>query len=184
MLVSLSLLAFAAGCTAAAGNGNGNDSTDGTSSALMNDSNLVGKYYDRSVPAGGIAKLTLSADGHFDASVDAAGTAKCITAPCLLPLSGTWTSSTDDGAVRLSLDIPGAAARVYEVNKYEGQLTITGADGQVEHLTMLDADQCIIDSDCNAANNEVCAPKVCAMLCAESSPFCCGASVCQAKSAN
>jgi hypothetical protein len=184
MLVSLSLvaLAFAAGCTAAAEAGD--DGAAGASSALMNDSSLVGKYYDRSLPAGGIAKLTLSADGHFTASVDAAGTAECITAPCLLPLSGTWASSKDDGAVRLNLDVPGAAARVYEVNKYEGQLTITAADGHIEHLTMLDADQCLIDSDCNAANDEVCAPKVCAMLCAQNSPFCCGASVCRAKSGN
>jgi hypothetical protein len=151
------------------------------SDALMSDASLVGKYYGKRVPSGGIARLTLSADGSFSAMTDAGDSAECIAAPCLLQASGTWTVTKGEGQQTLSLAAPGEAARAFAVTKYEGDLTITGADGKAQTLTMLDADQCLNDSDCSSAQR--CAPRVCAMLCASDSPFCCGVSTCQTPTA-
>src|SRR5262245_22813455 len=85
------------------------ESSDGVAShALMTDT-LVGKYYERSVPPGGIARITLDSDGTYTASFDAAGTAECIAAPCLIPESGVWNTATDDGSVSLRLQRSGGA---------------------------------------------------------------------------
>jgi hypothetical protein len=177
-LLAVSVLGLGTvGCAAAADSSDGD--VAGSQAALFNDSSLVGKYYDSAVPSGGIARITLGSDGTYTASVDPAGTIQCMTAPCLLQESGTW-SMTKGTVVSLSLVSQGAPVRSFTVKKIEGQLELT-AHGRTQKLTELDADQCLDSSDC--AEDSVCAPRVCAMMCASGSPFCCGVSTCKAKSA-
>jgi hypothetical protein len=176
--LSASVLALAlVGCAAAAET---SDETASSNDALVTDT-LVGKYYDRAFPAGGIARITLDSDGTYTASFDAAGTAECVTAPCLIPESGSWSTARDGETVNLRLIRSGAALRSFEITKLGGQLSVTGPDGKVQKLTELDADQCLDDSDCTAGKNQFCAPKVCAMMCASGSAYCCGASTCRSR---
>jgi hypothetical protein len=142
---------------------------------------IVGKYYDESVPSGGIARLTLASSGKYTAHFEAGGAAFCITAPCLLPESGTWSArSTDTGMrLRLAANGSGSGARSFDVRMTGGQLVVSVIGRDPQKLTTLDANQCLDDADCTAA--EECAPRLCLMFCAAGDPFCCGPSTCTSK---
>ena len=52
----------------------------------------------------------------------------CITAPCLLPESGTWgISKASNGTLRLRLTAHGTAARYFTAKKVNGDLVLTAA---------------------------------------------------------
>jgi hypothetical protein len=178
-LFSLCILAYgAAGCAVSA---DGSEDAAEAHAQLSNaDESLVGRYYARSVPAGGIARLTLSASGAYTAQVDATGRAECIAAPCLLPESGTWSTRETGRGVSLELREAGASARSYDVTTADGRIEITIA-GHKQELTELGANQCITDGDCDEGS--ACARRVCRMACLTGDPFCCAVSTCAPKPA-
>jgi hypothetical protein len=180
-VIALSLAAV--GC-AAASDPSADDQTEASQDELAVNaarSVLAGKYYDRSVPFGGIGRLTLTRDGKYTAHMEAGERAICLTSPCLIPESGTWTATKlASGSYRLRLLVGGDAARVYTASKdnNSGELNVT-IGGKTQHLTSLDANGCLDDGDCSAT--EECGPKLCLMYCLAGDPFCCGPSTCQPK---
>ncbi|MBX3186829.1 MAG: hypothetical protein KF819_07435 [Labilithrix sp.] len=140
---------------------------------------LVGSYWTHAPAFGGFGRLALKANGRYTAQVDPAGTAFCITSPCLLPESGTWNATRKaGGGYRVRIRANGAPSRWYDAVKSGGFLELTRA-GKTETLNVLGAGACLDDADCKA--NEACGPKVCLMWCAVGDPFCCGPSTCQPK---
>ena len=146
---------------------------------------LVGKYYSHAPIFGGFGRLELKSNGKYTAQVDPAGTAVCITSPCLLPEIGTWKATKrPNGTFRLSIKTPGHAARVYEASKFDASIDWTTGitltrNGKTETLNTLAANACIDNADCTAA--EECGPKFCLMYCLVNDPSCCGPSTCQPK---
>lgn len=142
-------------------------------------SQLVGGYWTRNPAFGGFARLTLKADGKYTASVDPAGTALCVTSPCVLPESGTWNATKKaGGGFRLRIRAAGAASRYYVAAKSGDSLTLTRA-GKTETLRALGTNACLDDADCSTGQE--CGPKVCLMYCHVDDPFCCGPSTCRPK---
>jgi hypothetical protein len=87
---------------------------------------LVGKYTSDAPIFGGFGRLELKANGKYVAQVDPAGTAVCVTAPCLLPESGTWSATKrSNGTFRLSIRTPGRAARIYTASKFDASIDWT-----------------------------------------------------------
>lgn len=148
---------------------------------------LVGAYWTHAPAFGGFARLTLSANGKYTASVDAGGTAVCITSPCVLPESGTWNATKKaGGGYRLRIRPTGGSSRWYGAAKSTAAGGVTlklthgaGAGAVEETLYALDANACLDDADCKAT--EECGPKLCLMYCAVDDPFCCGPSTCRPK---
>jgi hypothetical protein len=142
-------------------------------------SQLVGSYWTHAPAFGGFGRLNLKANGKYDAQVDPAGTAFCITSPCLLPESGSWNATKKaGGGYRLRIRANGEPSRWYDATKSGGFLKLTRA-GKTETLNALAANACLDDSDCKA--DQECGPKVCLMWCAVGDPFCCGTSTCKPK---
>lgn len=139
---------------------------------------LVGKYYTPSPAFGGLARLTLAADGTYWAELDAAGRALCVTSPCLIPESGTFNAVKSGGKIRLRIRPTGGPSRWYDAVKGASELTLTRA-GTSETLFALEANGCLDDKDCS--EGEQCGPKLCLMWCAVDDPFCCGPSTCEPK---
>jgi hypothetical protein len=141
---------------------------------------LAGKYYDPSVPFAGIGRLTLDENGEYTAHFEAGGRALCITSPCLIPESGTWTAfATPNGTFRIVLRPTGDAFRQLEARFVTGGLEVKGPGRTTQTLRSLGADGCLDDADCGPS--ERCGPKVCLMYCAVGDPFCCGPSKCEAR---
>ncbi len=140
---------------------------------------LVGKYYTHTPTFGGFARLTLNSNGKYTASVDPAGTALCVTAPCVIPESGTWNASKIGGKLRLRIRPAGDVSDYYIAVKSDGKLTLTAPGKPEQNLIALGANACLDNADCSA--NEECGPKLCLMWCAVDDPFCCGPSTCQPK---
>jgi hypothetical protein len=158
------------------------DAADSNAALSSDTVGLIGKYFDRAVPQGGIARLTLESNGTYAAEVDANGAVLCVRAPCLLHEAGRWTAQPTARGMSLTLDPESASGRAYDVKQLSGRLELSSVGGKTQQLVRLADNQCLDDSDCAAANLE-CAPKICAMFCASSDPFCCGPSQCRAKTA-
>lgn len=141
-------------------------------------SQLVGSYWTKDFTFGGFARLNLHANGTYDAQVDPAGTALCVTFPCLVPESGRWNATKTAGGYRLRIRTTGLPARWYGAVKTASTLSLTG-NGDPQTLHRLGANECLDNADCGAS--EECGPKVCLMWCAVDDPFCCGTSSCQPK---
>lgn len=141
-------------------------------------SQLVGSYWTHNATFGGFGRLNLKANGKYDAQVDPAGTAVCITSPCLLPESGTWNATKTAGGYRLRIRAAGHASRYYTAVKSGSTLKLTG-NGAPQTLNKLGPKECLDNADCSAS--EECGPKMCLMWCAVGDPFCCGTSTCQPK---
>jgi len=152
------------------------ESEDGITAAAQS---LVGGYYSHAATFGGFGRLTLSSNGKYTASVDPAGTAVCITSPCLLPENGTWNASKVNGKLRLRIRAQGDVSRYYEATKSGSTLTLVQAGKPTQTLNVLGPNACLDDADCKA--NEECGPKVCLMWCPVGDPTCCGPSACHPK---
>jgi hypothetical protein len=137
-IASLSLLA-PVGCAATASDDTANvgGEDDALTAAAQS---LVGRYADQHAPFEGFERLTLKANGKYDAENDP-GTAMCVTAPCFLPESGTWSASKGPGGtMHLKLKPTGASSKSFTAKKANGQLVLTsGANSQT--LDDLDATQ-------------------------------------------
>lgn len=139
-------------------------------------SQLAGKYYAHPALPGGFARLTLSADGTYTASVDVSLVAFCVTSPCVAPETGRWNAfEKPGGGFRLRVRPTGERARWYTATKAPSTLTLTRA-GQTETLQAIDPGACLDDADCGTG--EFC-PKFCLMYCEVNDPFCCGVGSCQ-----
>lgn len=180
--LSLSLLLLVApGCSASPDENDPAEASQDELAVNAARSALEGKYYDRSVPFGGIGRLTLSRDGKYTAQMEAGERAICVTSPCLVPETGTWTATKlANGSYRLRLLVGGDGARVYTASKDKntGDLSIA-IGGKTQLLTALGANACLDDADCS--KTEACGPKLCLMYCLAGDPFCCGPSTCQPK---
>lgn len=162
----------------------GSDEAASASAVVANaPSSLAGKYFDHAVPAGGIARLSLDADGTYTAEVEANGAVFCVRAPCLLPESGSWTAVRTARGTSLRLDPNDASGRAYDVQQLTGHLELSTAGRKTQQLIALADNQCLDDADCDAAQSLECAPKICMMFCASTDPFCCGPSTCRVKTA-
>jgi hypothetical protein len=179
-LVSLALLA-PIGCAATSAEEGADEESVGEAEGEITAAaqSLVGKYYAHAPTFGGFARLTLSSNGKYSAQVDPAGTALCVTSPCLLPESGTWNASKVNGKVRLRLRASGETSRFYDAAKSGEKLTLTQPGKPTQNLLALGANACIDDGDCKTT--EECGPKLCLMWCAVNDPSCCGPSTCQPK---
>lgn len=141
-------------------------------------SQLVGSYWTHAATFGGFGRLNLKSNGKYTASVDPAGTALCVTFPCLLPEDGTWNATKISGGYRLRIRAAGQTSRWYTAVKSGATLKLTG-NGDPQTLNKLGANECLDNADCSAS--EECGPKVCLMWCAAGDPTCCGTSSCQPK---
>lgn len=144
---------------------------------------LVGNYYGKP-EISGFARLNLSNNGKYTAKLDATGVAVCVTSPCLIPESGTWSAYKQGSALKLRVKPQGAPARIYDATKYDASIDFTSGIvlkrlGKTQDLRKLAASACLDNSDCKAT--EECGPKVCLMYCLVDDPFCCGPSTCEPK---
>ena len=186
-LLSVGLAAsFVAGCTAPTDSDEAPASEEQVAASqdelTAAGAQLVGAYWTKTPVFGGLARLTLNANGKYTASVEAGGRALCITSPCLLPESGTWNASEKaGGGFRLRLRATGEASRWYDASKPGGApvtLQLVHA-GVTETLSKLGSNECIDSADCKAT--EECSPKVCLMYCEVNDALCCGTSTCAPK---
>lgn len=142
-------------------------------------SQVVGSYWTHTPTFGGFGRLNLKANGKYEAQVDAAGRALCITSPCLLPERGSWNAfAKAGGGYRVRIRATGAASRWYDATKTGGVLELTRS-GETQTLNALGANACLDDADCGAG--EECGPKFCLMWCPVGDATCCGPSTCRPK---
>jgi hypothetical protein len=143
---------------------------------------LVGSFWTHRPAKAGFARLELKSNGKYTAEVDPDGKIMCVTSPCLLPESGTWSAtSAAGGGFHLRIHPTGQPVRAYDATKNGGAnagLTLHRS-GVTETLYKLAANACLDNNDCKS--NEECAPRLCLMFCAFNDPFCCGPSTCHVK---
>jgi hypothetical protein len=146
---------------------------------------LVGNYVNKAPGFGGFGRLQLKSDGKYTAKVDPAGTALCVTSPCLIPESGKWNATKRaNGTYRLSVKPEGGQTRYYETSKFDASIDFTSGiivkrNGKTETLNKLAQNACYEDADCKS--NQECAPRMCLMWCEVNDLYCCGTSTCKAK---
>ena len=87
-------------------------------------SELTGSYSAEHAAKGGFVELDLKSNGHYTAKLDPNGTIVCVTAPCVLPESGTWSASHHAGGYRLHINPAGAASRLYDATKSAGPSSV------------------------------------------------------------
>jgi len=145
---------------------------------------LVGNHWTHTPAFGGFGRLELKSNGKYRAQVDPAGTAFCITSPCLFPESGAWNAYKQGSALKLRVKPTGAPRRIYTVTKFDASINFTSGivlerNGKKETLNKLGTNQCLDSNDCKAT--EECGPKTCLTWCAVNDPTCCGPSTCKPK---
>ena len=175
-LLSLCLAAPLAvvGCAADSSDSSENSESDlvltGTAKALVGDY-FTGVQVPRpgTVPSDDFSKLTLEANGKYEAMVAKPGIAMCFGAPCsyqhVIEQLGTWNASKGaNGTFRLRLRATGETSRYYDAQRTDDALTITRAGqtqtlkpvpkacGGFAGLTCGSNEECVYDPGCDPAN--------------------------------
>lgn len=171
--ISLSLAA----CSAAPGDDVENDEV-GQANDELSATKLVGHYYNHQQGPGDFYTLNLEKGGKFTAKVDITDRAFCITAPCVSPEKGTWSTYTYRGENRIRINVQGGASQTFSLVKTAQTLKLTRS-GHSQTLKIASDAVCDTDADCSA--NEECQQRMCLMYCPAGDPDCCGPATCQPK---